>query len=184
MSWADRLATGLYCGDCVRAGRRETPSDRTPRTAPFREYTGSSPERLFAACLRVVGQHGWKVQYTEPTTKTLSFVAMGQKRRIAGGMEMSVLVGETGGGGVRVSLGASPAGFQAIRVFDFGERDEISQLFFETLEQVLPDVPEPEPHTAPQSASAVDELERLAELHARGALDDEEFRRAKQRLLN
>ena len=146
VSWADRLATGLYCGDRVRAGRRETPSDRTPRTAPFREYTGSSPERLFAACLRVVGQHGWKVQYTEPTTKTLSFVAMGQKapyRRWYGDERV-------GRGnrrcGARVSLGASPAGFQAIRVFDFGERDEISQLFFETLEQVLPDVPEPEPH--------------------------------------
>ena len=98
-------------------------------------------------------------------------------------MEMSVLLEETGAGGVRVSLGASPAGFQAIRLFGFGERNEISQLFFETLELVLPDVPEPESQTAPQSVSAVDELERLAELHARGALDDEEFRQAKRRFL-
>ena len=96
-------------------------------------------------------------------------------------MEMSALVEEAGESRVRVSLGASAAGFQAVRVFDWGERREITELFFTTLGQVLPEVPEPGVIT--ERVSAADELERLAALHARGALDDDEFRRAKQRLL-
>ena len=59
-----------------------------------KSLVGGSPERLFAACLRESGQRGWKVHYTDPTTKTLSFVAAGRKLRIGGGMEMSVLVAE------------------------------------------------------------------------------------------
>ena len=160
----------------------ESASTQGARTNMQREFGACSPDRLFAACLHVVALRGWKVQYTDPTTRTVSFVASGTKRRIGGGMEFSALVETADEDRARVSLGASTAGFQSIRVFDWGERREITELFFVTLARALPDVSEP--RRPAQSASAVGELERLAELHARGALDDDEFRRAKQRLLD
>ena len=114
---------------------------------------------------------------------TVSFAAKGQKIRIGGGMEMSAFVAKRDGDTVRVSVGAAPAGLQALRLFDHGEKKEVAGLFFERLRVVLRSVEEPKPQAGAESMSAVDELERLALLHERGALDDDEFRRAKQRLL-
>jgi hypothetical protein len=148
-----------------------------------RNYRGSSPERIFAACLRVVASQGWQIRHTDPATMTVSFAAKGQKIRLGGGIEMSAFVAKRDDDTVRVSVGAAPAGLQALRLFDHGEKDEVSGLFFAGLRDVLPTVDEPEPRGDAESMSAVDELERLARLHERGALDDDEFRRAKQRLL-
>jgi hypothetical protein len=98
---------------------------------------------------------------------------------------MSALVSELSGDIVRVSLGARPAGLQDLRLFDWGESKEVAELFFAALWQVFGEVPEPQPESGrpKQTAVSLDELERLALLHERGALDDDEFRRAKQRLL-
>lgn len=42
----------------------------------------------------------------------------------------------------------------------------------------------PPPPPAPPSASATDELKKLADLHAQGILDDDEFAEAKQRIID
>lgn len=84
--------------------------------------------------------------------------------------------------GAKVVLGW---GYQVARIFDHGEKQEIGGLFFETLDHVLPGVPEHNvtPTASNEGPSAVSELERLADLHARGSLTDEEFAKAKARIL-
>jgi hypothetical protein len=149
----------------------------------YRDYRGSSPERIFAACLRVVAFQGWQIRHTDPATMTVAFAGKGKKRRIGGGIEMSAFVAERDGDTVRVSVGAAPAGLRSLRLFDFGETREVADLFFGRLRDVLPTVEEPGFQPGAEGISAVDELERLASLHERGALDDDEFRRAKNRLL-
>lgn len=176
MKAAPRSGMSAYCNACYRDLVNSDDS-------MLRNYRGSSPERIFAACLRVVASEGWQIRHTDPATMTVSFAAKGRKIRIGGGIEMSAFVAKRDDDTVRVSVGASPAGLQALRLFDHGEKDEVFGLFFERLRDVLPTIDEPEPQGGMQSLSAVDELERLALLHERGALDDDEFRRAKQQLL-
>ncbi|MGA9370479.1 MAG: hypothetical protein WBV53_01380 [Solirubrobacterales bacterium] len=49
------------------------------------------------------------------------------------------------------------------QVAAWGEKGKITKDFFETLDQVLPDVPEPEAASA--ASTPADELSKLAELH-------------------
>jgi Short C-terminal domain len=46
-----------------------------------------------------------------------------------------------------------------------------------------PEPEESEPKSMPSTGGMTSDLERLADLHARGSLTDEEFKRAKARLL-
>ena len=115
---------------------------------------------------------------------TVSFAAKGRKIRIGGGTEMSAFVAKRDGDTVSFLCRRKPR--PVSRLFaslTMGREAEVAGLFFEGLRDVLPTVEEPESPAGPESMSAVDDLERLALLHERGALDDDEFRRAKQRLL-
>lgn len=105
-----------------------------------RQYRGTSPDRLFAACLKAVTQLNWKIQHTDAATRTLSCAANGKKIRIGGGQDMSVAVESAAHEDSEVTLGW---GYQVARVFDHGEKSEISDLFFVTLDDVLGKTPEP-----------------------------------------
>ncbi len=147
-----------------------------------RQYSACSPDRLFQACLRTVTRLNWKIQHTDGANRTLSCAAKGKKIRLGGGQDVSLVVEEVETRTARVVLGW---GYQAARLFDHGEKDEISGLFFETLKRVFPEVPEPVEPTPPgESSSSIADLERLADLHDRGILTDEEFRLAKARVLD
>jgi hypothetical protein len=163
-----------------------SPGQPQPRWS--REY-GCSADRLFAACLRTVTQLNWNIKHTDATSRTLSCAAKGRKIRLGGGQDLSLAVEGTSSERARVVLGW---GYQAFRLFDHGEKDEISALFFATLERTLPLVPaqvDPNPKsqvaasTPPRSSRMVADLEQLASLHSRGVLTEEEFKQAKERVL-
>jgi hypothetical protein len=67
----------------------------------------------------------------------------------------------------------------------WGEKDRVIARFLETLDRTVAATPEPSTSESPSSPSgdATTELERLAELHAQGALTDEEFASAKAKIL-
>ena len=104
---------------------------------------------------------------------------------------MTVLVEDLGGWKTRVVVG----GRRAMRgspltgggqLVGWGETGKITREFFDTLWEVLPEVPEPVSASVPdeQPATPTAELERLAALHAAGSLTDDEFKAAKARLLH
>ncbi len=71
------------------------------------------------------------------------------------------------------------------QIVGWGEKGMITRQFFEALVEVLPEIPEPAPVVPAAAApTTTAELERLAALHERGALTDEEFGQAKAQLLN
>lgn len=114
-------------------------------------------------------------------TRTLSCAAKGKKIRLGGGQDLSLVVERSGTQDEVVQLGW---GYQAGRLFDHGEKDEISRLLFAKLDEVIPQISEPAAAEAPAvEPSGVSEVERLADLHSRGSLTDEEFRMAKARVL-
>lgn len=160
--------------------RRGTGSESRPNYSC--DFYDCSPDRLFQACFEAVTRLNWKIQHTDAGTRTLSCAARGSKARLGGGQELSLVVQplvrshETGS--ARLVLGW---GYQVARVFDHGEKRDITRLLIDTLDVVLPRVPEPQ--AATERNTPVAELERLAHLHSLGKLTDEEFASAKAQVL-
>ncbi len=69
-----------------------------------------------------------------------------------------------------------------------GEMHERTELAARRLREAMTQDPAPDPSSGPRPATggasaSIDELERLAALHRAGSLSDDEFQRAKDRLL-
>jgi Short C-terminal domain len=70
------------------------------------------------------------------------------------------------------------------QVFDWGEKGKITRKLLAQLDRVVPETPEPTvSSTASATASAAEELQRLADLRAQGVLTEDEFAAAKAKLL-
>jgi hypothetical protein len=85
-------------------------------------------------------------------------------------------------GGTRAQRGAN-AEFGS-----WGEKGRIAKKVLDRVEKVIPQIPEPGQTPAPDAVASsagshVDALAQLAQLHANGALTDEEFTQAKRKLL-
>lgn len=143
----------------------------------FRQDVEWSLERVFWACRQAAAERGWEIQHSDETSRTLSFEATAAKVRPGVRRHLSLVVEEVEDGIAEVVVGD-----------DSAETAEITELFAQTLERVLPEVEEPARPTPPPTrhpirGAAVEDLDRLAHLHAVGELDDEEFRVAKEQLL-
>jgi hypothetical protein len=150
-------------------------------------YPEASPARLFAAVQRAVASLGYGVTHADHPSRTLSF-ATGASMKSFGGQEMSATITADAAGASTLHFGGrrSQRGLSTTQVVDWGEKADIAARVILRLDEALPDTPEPAAAEAPSAASPGQisgELERLADLHKRGVLDDEEFRAAKTRLL-
>jgi hypothetical protein len=183
--------------DLVREQKAKEEAARRNRAEPlFRakdalegglSYPEVSPARLFAAVQRVVASLGYGVAYADAASRTLSF-ATGASRKSFSGQEMSATVTTDLGGVTTLHFGGrrTQTGLARNQVYDWGEKRGIAARVIDAVDGVLPRTPEPSDGAPPSASppdSVADELERLADLHQRGVLDEDEFRKAKARLL-
>ncbi len=148
----------------------------------------ASKDRLFAALLRSVSELGYSINNSDAASGTISF-GTGMSMRSWAGQNMTASVFALGDSESKVVVGGkreqkgSPFGGGG-QVFDWGEKGKITQKLLEHLDRVVPETPEPAvSSTASATASTADELQRLADLRARGVLTEEEFAAAKAKLL-
>jgi hypothetical protein len=155
---------------------------------PEAKIEGVSRARIFAASVRAISNLGKSISHSDESLGTISYNS-GFSMRSMAGQDMSITVFEEApdlcrvvAAGTRAQRGNFGGGGQ---LFDWGERGKVAREFFEALDDAIPETPEPAGGATDKTtpSSSVGELERLAELHRSGALDDEEFRAAKARLL-
>jgi hypothetical protein len=143
-------------------------------------------ERLWQAARRAVSELGYSVTHTDSESRTISFNT-GMSWKSWAGQDMTASVFDESPGRARIVLGGRRAQRGNIfggggQVYDWGERGKITRTYFDRLDRVLPEIPvDPTPQR--QGPTTSDELERLAELHTSGVLDDDEFKAAKAKLL-
>lgn len=161
---------------------------RTAAESGERVYPGS-PDRVFQAALRAIGELRYTITHSDSATRTVSFnTGMSLQSWAGQNMTLSIFPAGEGysqviGGGRRDQRG-NPLGGGG-QVVDFGEAKGILHKFFSALDAAFEVTPEPkDPAQDGRAASSTaDELERLAELQAKGVLTDEEFQAAKAKLL-
>jgi putative oligomerization/nucleic acid binding protein len=102
---------------------------------------------------------------------------------------MTAAVFDAGHGRAKIIVGGrtdqrgNPFAGGSGQIYAWGESRKIANKLLERLDSVVPETPEPATAHSAAPASVSEELQRLAELHAKGVLDDTEFRAAKARLL-
>ncbi len=154
---------------------------------PEATIEGVTTARVFAASIRAIGQLGHTVLNSDQAAGTITYNT-GFSARSWSGQDMTITILDEGADTVRVIAGGtraqrgSPLGGGG-QLFDWGERAAVAERFFIALDEALAQTRAEAPAPEPAATSATDELERLAALHASGALNDEEFSQAKARVL-
>jgi hypothetical protein len=155
---------------------------------PEATIEGVSKVRVFAASVRAISNMGKSISHSDESLGTISYNT-GMSMRSMAGQDMTITVFEEApdvcrvvAAGTRAQRGNLGGGGQ---FFDWGERRKVAEDFFVALDKALSETPEPvdSPPSGSPAVAHIDELERLAALHRSGALDDDEFRAAKVRLL-
>lgn len=150
---------------------------------PTEKTYDATPRRLYDAALKAAASLGYSVSYTDNDSLILSFKT-GMSMRSWSGQAMSASIFAEGNGakllltGGLAKKGTVVTGGQLV---SWGEKGAITRRFLETVDRVLPETPEA---ASSVRGGAADELERLADLHSKGALSDDEFAAAKARALS
>lgn len=143
-----------------------------------------SAEHLYAAVTTAIAELGYSVKNSDPQSGVVSFNT-GMSIWSWSGQDITVTV-IRGSSGSRVALagGLAKRGLSKVQVVGWGEKDRVVKRFLDTLDQTVAATPEPTASENLGNASDdTEELERLAKLHASGALTDEEFAAAKAKIL-
>jgi hypothetical protein len=144
----------------------------------------ASADRTYAAVLRTASEMDYSIGNSDAVSKTVSFNT-GMSMKSWAGQDMSVTVFDDGASHSRVVIGGKRAQRGNFggggQLFDWGEKKKLAASFLERLDTVVAETPEPA--ASSPASSAADEIAKLADLHAKGALTDEEFQGAKASLL-
>jgi hypothetical protein len=147
-----------------------------------------SPARLYEALRRAVADLGYTIERADGRSMTLQFES-NRRNMMKNPVKMTAVVVPTAQGQSKISMTGKDA-HRAVTMW--GEDGHVARLVFDGVQRELPGIPEAAA-PAQQAAAAglrdgsrdlISELERLAALHSNGALDDAEFRVAKERLLS
>jgi hypothetical protein len=143
-------------------------------------YSDCSADRLYFATLRAVTELGYSVTHSDRASATLGF-RTGLSWKSWQGQEMTATVVAEAPTSAKVLIGGKRVvrGRQ-FQVADWGEAQSIACKLIAELTPLVAATPEP---TIGAMTSVAEELERLAQLHHQGALTDDEFATAKNRLL-
>jgi len=155
-------------------------------------FKDTSAERLWNASIQAVSALGYSVLHSDQASKVLTFNT-GRSMSSWAGQDLSVTLTPSGQNcnmtlGGSLGKGGNPMGGGS-QVFAWGEKGRLIQTFAAKVNALLPSVSEPTnpttaPAATPPTGDLVEQIERLAALHASGALTDAEFQNAKSRLLS
>ncbi len=145
-------------------------------------------EQVFAAAALTVADLGYSVLHSDSDAGSIAFNT-GASTWSNAGQDMTLTIVAITPQKSRMIIGGTQAqrGGQA-QFGSWGERGRITKRLVARLNDVLSDTPEESAEldgtsSSPASASTVDALTQLAELHRSGALTDDEFDAAKRQVL-
>jgi hypothetical protein len=157
------------------------------KKAEQRAYA-ASPGRLYQAAIRAVSELGYTLLHSDAAAGVVSFNT-GRSMKSWGGQDLSATVVPDGPSqslmlvGGSLAKGGMPMGGGA-QVGAWGEKGGLTRRFYETVEAILPQTPEPaSAGGGGDQESVATQIAKLAALRASGALTDSEFAAAKARLL-
>lgn len=150
----------------------------------------ASPTKTYEALRRAVAELGYELQRADGRSLSIQFRA--KRTLMAGRVAMSAMVVEAAECRSKLSITGKPAGREMTA---WGEEGKVANELFAKATSILPQIADAKPRpsipatsrpaTQPRTGGAdfIAELERLAALHASGAIDDGEFKLAKSSLL-
>lgn len=148
-----------------------------------REYA-ATPERVFEACRRAVGELGYTVLFSDSEGMSISFNT-GRSMKTWGGQDLTATVFISGNGSKLViggSIAKTGNPFGGNQLGSWGEKSDLSNKFHNLVEKILPDINEIRNKSA-GSLSVADEIGKLKNLLDQGALSQAEFDLAKKKLI-
>ena len=144
---------------------------------------------VYEACRRAVADLGYTVLNSSKEDAQISFNT-GRSMSSWHGQDLTVSLFTSADGTKAVVGGSLAKGGSALtgggsQIFAWGEKKKLSEKFLSTVERILPSVETTEtPSQNPQSSgSLTDELMKLTQLKEAGVLSDDEFAKAKAKLL-
>src|SRR5665213_2771147 len=143
--------------------------------------------RVFNACRVAMAQLSYTLISADETGRMISFNT-GRSLKSFAGQDLQATVLDNGDGS-RVIVGGAIArrgGMGSGQQIAWGEKAALSKKFLAEVESVLPNVPEilPSDSTPSESKSIAEELKSLRDLHDQGVISEEEFSKAKEKLLS
>lgn len=149
----------------------------------------SSIDHVYECCRRAVSDLGYTVLNSDSQSSTISFNT-GRSFSTWNGQDLSASLFDEGGttrvvvGGTLAKGGSALTG-SGSQVFAWGEKKKLSELFMGKVADLVSSTPPPSPASGSKAgpASLADELAKLKVLHESGVLSDEDFDRAKEKLL-
>jgi hypothetical protein len=147
----------------------------------------ASSARVFNACRVAMAQLSYTLISADETGRMISFNT-GRSMKSFAGQDLQATVLDNGDGS-RVIVGGAIArrgGMGSGQQIAWGEKAALSKKFLAEVESVLPNVPEVvrSDSTPSESRSIAEELKSLRDLHDQGVISEEEFSKAKEKLLN
>ena len=147
-----------------------------------REYE-ASPQRLFEACRRAVGELGYTILFSDSNGFSISFNT-GRSMKSWGGQDLTATIFESGDKSTLViggSIAQTGNPFGGNQIGSWGEKSALSNKFHDTVSQILPSIPEKS--TSVNSGGIADEIAKLKALLDQGVITIDEFEAGKQKLL-
>ena len=147
----------------------------------------ASSARVFNACRVAMAQLSYTLISADETGRMISFNT-GRSIKSFAGQDLQATVVDNGDGS-RVIVGGAIArrgGMGSGQQIAWGEKAALSKKFLAEVESVLPNVPEivPSDSTPSESKSIAEELKSLRDLHDQEVISEEEFSKAKEKLLS
>jgi hypothetical protein len=147
----------------------------------------ASPARVFNACRVATAQLSYTLISADETGRMIAFNT-GRSMKSFAGQDLQAMVLDDGDGS-RVIVGGAIArrgGMGSGQQIAWGEKAALSKKFLAEVEKVLPSLPEVVPSNSnpSESTSIAEELKSLKDLHDQGVISEEEFSRAKDKLLS
>jgi hypothetical protein len=151
----------------------------------------ASAGRVWVALVRTVGELGYATLSSDKSSGSLSFNT-GRSMKSWAGQDLNATVLTLGEGRSRIVIGGTIARTQSFggsQIASWGEKKTLAIKVLDRVRESLPSIPDPAAaeaasHAGVSSGGIGTELAQLASLHQSGALSDEEFASAKQRLLS
>jgi hypothetical protein len=147
----------------------------------------ASPARVFNACRRAIAQLSYTLIVADESGLMISFNTGRSMKSFAGQDLQATVLAD--GDGTRIIVGGAIArrgGMGSGQQIAWGEKAALSKKFLAEVESVLPTVPEVVPSNSEpvESKSIAEELKNLKDLHDQGVISEEEFTKAKDKLLS
>ena len=148
----------------------------------------SNPETVYEACRKVIADSGYSIINSNKDDLTLSFNT-GRSMSSWHGQDLTVTLfadGDVTKAVVGGSIGSALTGGGS-QVFSWGEKDKLSKKFLDSVETILPSISKVasvNESTVISATNMAEEIKSLFALKEAGVLTEDEFAKAKAKLLN